>query len=162
MGLAGGVGGGAMALSVIAWPDAAATYYVVYRPEDLDGASGVLLLGGQTWWALKGSVEGAIRRHAWRCGREAFEEELGGLRCLRCTLTHAGVSAYYLGYLRIELRDWRQDPIRGTWSSSGARFVGDLPVRVAVQGDELWRTEAVRLPDAATCLGIYDSERPPA
>ena len=151
-----------MALAVIAWPDAAATYYVVYRPEDLDGASGVLRLGGQAWRALKGSAEGAVRRHAWRCGREAFEQELASLRCFRCTLTHAGMSAYYLGDLRMEMKDWRQDPIRATWSSGGARFAGDLPVRIMGGSDELWRTEPVRLPDAQACLRCYDAERPAA
>ena len=155
---------GAMASS--AWPASRATYYVVFRQTELD--QGVLKLGDQAWWSLKDNVESAIRRHAWRCSREAFDGELGELRCWRCTLTHAGMSACFLGYLRIELRGWRQDPIRGTWSSSCARFAADLPLSIVARmagqwmGDELWWAEWVKLPDAATCLGIYDSRRPQA
>ena len=151
-----------MALSVLGWPGSGATYYVVYRPEDLDGASGCLRLGDQAWRALKGSLEGAVRRHAWRCSRDGFQQEVSQLRCFRCTLTHSGMSAWHLGYLRMELKEWRQDPIRATWTSGGARYPGDLPVRIMGGNEELWRTEPVGLPDAAACLRLYDAERPPA
>ena len=120
------------------------------------------LEGDQAWWALKDSLEGAVRRHAWRCNRGGFEAELGELRCVRFTLTHVGMSAVLLGYVRLDLLGWKQHPIRGTWSASCARFAGDLPETGIVDGDVLWRTGAIGLPDAASLMSIYDSERPPA
>ena len=146
--------------SVATWPSCAATFYLVFRPEELE--NGAFCQGDQAWWALKGNVDGAIRRHAWRCSRGGFEAELARLRCVRFTLTHVGMSAVFLGYVRLELSGWRQHPIHGTWSASAARFAGDLPENAVINGDELWRTGPIRLPDAATCMSIYDSERPPA
>ena len=72
------------------------------------------------------------------------------------------MSAQHLGDLRMELKEWRQEPIRATWTSGGARYPGDLPVRIMGGNEELWRTEPVGLPDAAACLRLYDAERPPA
>ena len=137
---------------------AAAEYFLVVNTEkDFSDDLRVVRLGSQPWISLKGSVDEAIKRYTWRWPRrEALEGEVGMLQLFRFTLTHVGMSAYYLGYLRFELRGWRQSS-SGTWSTFEARFRGDLPMQIVVQGEELWKAEEVPMPDVVRLLELHDA-----
>ena len=151
---------GVMAVTgAVGFPADAAQYFlVVNTATDLSPDQSSVRLGSEKWISLKGSVEEAMKRYTWRCpSRESFEAELGMLRIIRFTLTHAGMSAHFLGYLRFELRGWRQST-RGTWSTFSARIRGDLPLHIVFQEEVLWKSEQVPMPDAARLLELRDAE----
>ena len=148
------------AMNAVGLPAVAAEYFlVVNTATDMSPDQSSVRLGSEKWISLKGSVEEAMKRYTWRCpSRESFEAELGMLRIIRFTLTHAGMSAHFLGYLRFELRGWKQTP-RGTWRSYSARIRGDLPLHIELAGQALWKSEQVAMPDVASLLEVYDAER---
>ena len=149
----------AMASHAPPFPVEAAEFFLVVNPDsDMTSDQSVVKMGVQNFISLKGDFSEALKRYVWRCqSREALVAELGKLRMLRFTLTHAGMSAFYLGYLRFELRSWRQCA-RGLWHTMGARVRGDLLVRIVLDGVELWTSQFVPMPPAAMLCELYDSE----
>ena len=148
------------AMNAVGLPAVAAEYFlVVNTATDMSPDQSFVRLGSQKWIRLKGSVEEAIKVYTWRCpSRVSFEAELDRLRIIRFTLTHAGMSAQFLGYLRrLKLRDWRRST-RGTWSTFSARIRGDLPLHIVFQEEVLWKSEQVLMPDAARLLELHDAE----
>ena len=147
------------AMNAVGLPAVAAEYFlVVNTATDMSPDQSSVRLGSEQWISLKGTVEEAIKRHLWRFpSRVAYEAECDRLRIIRFTLTHAGMSAQFLGYLRFELRGWRQST-RGTWSTFSARVRGDLPLHIIFQEDVvLWTSEQVLMPFAARLLELHDA-----
>ena len=143
------------------FPAVAAQYYlVVNKAADLSSDHTSVRVGLEPWISLKGSPQEAIKRYVWRVpSRVAFEEEVafGNLQLIRFSLTHAGMSAYVLGYLplRIELRGWRQ--CWGKWYSSSARVRADLPLNMLEGAVALWTAHEEALPDSAILLDLHDA-----
>ena len=141
-------------------PEAAEYFLVVNTVSDLspDQRSVRVGVGSEPWISLKGSPQEAIQRYALRVpSRVAFEEEVafGNLQLIRFSLTHAGMSAYFLGYLRIELRGWRQ--YWGKWFSFSARAKADLPLNIFEGDVALWTSQEEPLPDSAILLDLHDA-----
>ena len=146
-------------VNAVALPAEAAVYFlVVNTATDMSPDQCSVMLGSEQWISLKGSVEEAIKRYVWRFpSRASFEADLDRLRIIRFTLTHAGMSAQFLGYLRFQLRGWRQST-RGTWSTFSARVRGDLPLHIIFQEHVvLWTSEEEPMPDAARLLELHDA-----
>ena len=141
-------------------PEAARYFLVVNMVSDLSSDHRFVRVGSEPWISLKGSPQEAIKRYVWRVpSRVAFEEEVafGNLQLIRFSLTHAGMSAYFLGYLRlrIELRGWRQ--CWGKWFSSSARVRADLPLNMLEGAVALWTSQEEALPDSAILLDLHDA-----
>ena len=139
-------------------PEAAQYFLVVNTVSDLSSDHRSVRVGSEPWISLKGSPQEAIKRYVWRVpSRVAFEEEVafGNLQLIRFSLTHAGMSAYFLGYLRIELRGWRQ--YWGKWFSFSARAKADLPLNIFEGDVALWTSQEEPLPDSAILLDLHDA-----
>ena len=139
-------------------PEAAQYFLVVNTVSDLSSDHRSVRVGSEPWISLKGSPQEAIKRYVWRVpSRVAFEEEVafGNLQLIRFSLTHAGMSAYFLGYLRIELRGWRQ--YWGKWFSFSARVKADLPLNIFEGDVALWTSQEEPLPDSAILLDLHDA-----
>ena len=108
---------------------------------------------------LKGSEAEAMKVYLVGCrSREACEAELGNLQLYHFTLTHAGMSAYVLGYhLGLELAGWRQQG--GKWISSMAFCDENLPLHIVMEDQELWKSEVVPLPLMRMLPELYDGTR---
>ena len=144
-----------MAATVVPMNAQAAFYFLVVKRQDVDETH--VRVTNQGWIPLKGDAEEAFSRYCWgHADRAAFEAGLGDLRCLRFSLTHAGQSAVYLGHFKLNEKGWSKHPISYTWTSSVARFHGDLPLRIQALDQELWSFEEWALPSVRAMMELWD------
>ena len=130
-------------MTLATMPELAAEYYVCVSPDDVDNTLQQVRRDTEGWVDLKGSFEEAFSRYCWRFpDRAALEAGLAHVMCLRLSLTHVEQAALYLGHVKMVQGGWSQHPILRTWTSSSARFHGDLPMRVVSGNGEVWKCEA--------------------
>ena len=153
--------GARLAVLVMAAPqmemrEDAAHYYLLVDPRK-DLSVEEVLAGPEGWVALHGSRDEALERYCWRVSdRTIFVASLRELRMLEFTLTHAGQSAVYLGFFKLEQKGWEQHAILRTWTSTRARYPGDLPMQLMCGNTFLWKFDPVPLPPPLRMLEFFD------
>ena len=162
-----------MALALGFLPSSAAVFFVVVQKSDVDEDAQLILKGDRRpWLALKPTKEEAIHRFLQEVvaapgyggvvpavtGRVGFQAIVSNLVCYKFVLTWAGLGVVQLGGWRLELQDWRRNPVSLVYHIGNARYGGDLPLKLTHESQDLWSGGVVELPPENELMAMYERE----